>query len=254
MVKKTTKEAKSKDEAVPETEVKDPYSIAGANYLKPSRRWVNKQRTLVLCSRGITHRYRHLMKDFQAMLPHHKKESKFEKKEKLTELNELMELNTCCNCIYLEVRKGKNLFIWVSQTNGPSAKFRVHNVHTMGEIKLSGNCLARSRPLLSFSKEFDEITHLKLLKGIFINTIGTPRNHPKSQPFFDHVVCFYYLDKKIWFRHYQICPLTENDENKPDRVSLTEIGPRFVLEVIRIFSSSFSGKAIYANPEYDPKA
>ena len=36
----------------------------------------NKQRVLVFCSRGITARYRHLMEDFRALLPHHKKEAK----------------------------------------------------------------------------------------------------------------------------------------------------------------------------------
>lgn len=33
----------------------------------------NKQRVLVLSSRGVTERYRHLMNDLQALLPHTKK-------------------------------------------------------------------------------------------------------------------------------------------------------------------------------------
>lgn len=33
----------------------------------------NKQRVLVLSSRGVTERYRHLMSDIQALLPHTKK-------------------------------------------------------------------------------------------------------------------------------------------------------------------------------------
>lgn len=33
----------------------------------------NKQRVLILASRGITHRYRHLMSDLQVLLPHSKK-------------------------------------------------------------------------------------------------------------------------------------------------------------------------------------
>jgi ribosome biogenesis protein BRX1 len=36
----------------------------------------NKQRCLVLATRGINSRYRHLMEDLRAMLPHHKKDSK----------------------------------------------------------------------------------------------------------------------------------------------------------------------------------
>lgn len=37
----------------------------------PKRR--NKQRVLLLSSRGITHRMRHLMNDIEALLPHVKK-------------------------------------------------------------------------------------------------------------------------------------------------------------------------------------
>ena len=33
----------------------------------------NKQRVLLLCSRGVTHRMRHLMNDLEALLPHVKK-------------------------------------------------------------------------------------------------------------------------------------------------------------------------------------
>ena len=42
--------------------------------------YVNKQRVLVFCSRGITTRYRHLMDDFRKLLPHHKKDVKVSKR------------------------------------------------------------------------------------------------------------------------------------------------------------------------------
>ena len=76
--------------------------------------------------------------------------------------------------------------------------------------------------------------HLQLLKELFIQTFGVPKGHPKSQPFFDRVYTFSLIDDKIWFRHYQILP--EEDG------SLAEIGPRFVLNPIKIFAASFSGK------------
>ena len=34
--------------------------------------------------------------------------------------------------------------------SGPSAKFLVENIHTLEELKLTGNCLKGSRPLLNF--------------------------------------------------------------------------------------------------------
>ena len=37
-------------------------------------------------------------------------------------------------------------------------------VHTMAELKLSGNHLKGSRPVLSFDARFDELPHLQLLK------------------------------------------------------------------------------------------
>lgn len=43
-------------------------------------RYINKQRTLVLSSRGITHRDRHLLADLRDLLPHAKKDVKFDAK------------------------------------------------------------------------------------------------------------------------------------------------------------------------------
>jgi ribosome biogenesis protein BRX1 len=33
---------------------------------------------------------------------------------------------------------------------------------------------------------------------------GTPKGHPKSKPFIDHVLGFYIVDNAIWFRNYQV--------------------------------------------------
>lgn len=52
--------------------------------------------------------------------------------------------------------------------NGPSAKFQIQNLHTMDELKLTGNCLMGSRPLLSFDAQFDTQPHWNLLKHMFI--------------------------------------------------------------------------------------
>lgn len=58
--------------------------------------------------------------------------------------------------------------MWASKTpNGPSAKFHVENIHTMDELKMTGNCLKGSRPLLSFDKQFDDKPHWKLIKEMF---------------------------------------------------------------------------------------
>ena len=33
---------------------------------------------------------------------------------------------------------------------------------------------------------------------------ATPNMHPKSKPFYDHVLGFTYLDGRIWFRNFQV--------------------------------------------------
>lgn len=94
----------------------------------------------------------------------------------------------------------------------------------MAELKLTGNCLRGSRPLLSFDPTFMEKPQYTLLKELLSQIFGVPNHHPKSQPFFDHVYTFTILDNKIWFRNFQI--LSEDG-------ALAEIGPRFVLNPVR---------------------
>lgn len=76
-------------------------------------------------------------------------------------------------------------------------------VHTMAELKLSGNHLKGSRPVLSFDAAFDEQPHLQLMKEMFTQAFATPRRHPKSKPFHDHVISFHILDNRLWLRNYQ---------------------------------------------------
>jgi len=169
-------------------------------------------------------------------------------KDPLHVINEICELKNCNNCIYFEVRKKTDCYMWVSKTpNGPSVRFHVTNVHTLGELKLLGNCLMGSRPLLLFDKTFDESPHWALLKEMFTQAFGTPRGHPNCKPFVDHIFSFYIQDNRIWFRNYQI---VEKDGKKKIDPELVEIGPRFVLNPIRIFSGSFGGSTLYQNSNY----
>lgn len=90
--------------------------------------YVNKQRTLVLCSRGVSHRDRHFMKDLLDLLPHSKRDSKLDTKNTLSVINELAEMKACSSCLFLESRKRQDLYLWMSKTpNGPCVKFLVQN-------------------------------------------------------------------------------------------------------------------------------
>ncbi|XP_059488334.1 ribosome biogenesis protein BRX1 homolog isoform X2 [Neocloeon triangulifer] len=164
------------------------------------------------------------------------------KQEHVSAINEICEMKNCNKCIYMTSAKKTDLYMWISNVAaGPSAKFLVQNVYTMGELKLTGNSLKGSRPLLSFDKSFEELPHYQLLKELLVQVFGTPNHHPKSQPFFDHVLSFTVLDNRIWFRNYQI--VAEDG-------SLAEIGPRFVLQPIKIFDGSFGGATLWENAAY----
>ncbi|EQL04125.1 brix domain-containing protein 2 [Ophiocordyceps sinensis CO18] len=230
----------------------------------------NKQRVLILSSRGVTYRHRHLLNDIASMLPHSRKDAKFDSKSRLNELNELAELYNCNNVLFFEARKGKDLYIWLSKVpNGPTVKMHLQNLHTMEELHFTGNCLKGSRPILSFDAAFDKHPHLRVIKELFLHTFGVPQGARKSKPFIDHVMGFSFADGKIWVRNYQINE-QEGSSIKLDQdaeaqtksssksrsavgdteINLVEIGPRFVLTPIVIQEGSFGGPIIYENREF----
>ncbi len=99
--------------------------------------------------------------------------------------------------------------------------------------------------MLCVLQKFDEFPQYSLLKELFTQVsicnvwhsesiciilnifcyisqiFGVPYHHPKSQPFIDHVYTFTILDRRIWFRNYQI---VEEDG------SLAEIGNAAILK------------------------
>ena len=150
-------------------------------------------------------------------------------------LPELADLHNCNNALYFEARRHEDLYLWAAKTpNGPSIKMHVQNVHTMDELKMTGNCLKGSRGILSFDKAFDESEWGKLTKEVFTHVsptattcvsvrlcepacpqiFGVPPQARKAKPFVDHVLTFSILDNKIWFRNFQVrvCACSANVE------------------------------------------
>ncbi|MCJ1407690.1 Ribosome biogenesis protein brx1 [Ptychographa xylographoides] len=234
----------------------------------------HKQRVLILSSRGVTYRHRHLLNDLYSLLPHSRRESKLDTKTKLYQLNELAELYNCNNVLFFEARKGKDLYIWMSKApNGPTVKMHLQNLHTMSELHFPGNCLKGSRPILSFDATFESQPHLLVIKELLTHIFSVPKGARKTKPFVDHVMGFTLADGKVWIRCFQI---NETEVSKSDtansntaeatavvvkgkspkggrgetKISLTEIGPRFVLTPIVILESSFGGPVIYENKEF----
>lgn len=123
---------------------------------KNTRKWVNRQRTLVLSSRRVNKFMRLFLKDIQRLLVHSKKEAKLEKNDVKMQLEELCMVHSCQNLIYLEQQR-QNVYLWFSKApKGPTVKFKLHNIHCTTDIKMQGNCLQGSRAIVSFDGRFDQ--------------------------------------------------------------------------------------------------
>ena len=145
----------------------------------------------------------------------------------------------------------------------------------MSELHFPGNCLKGSRPILSFDATFTTAPHLLVIKELLTHIFGVPKGARKTKPFVDHVMGFTIADGKIWIRCFQISEtavsksdnaaaegaqesgangssskLTKNPSRNDTKISLVEIGPRFVLTPIVILESSFGGPVIYENKEF----
>ncbi|KLJ06294.1 hypothetical protein EMPG_10278 [Blastomyces silverae] len=255
-----------------------------------------KTRVLMLTSRGVTHRYRHLLSDLTSLLPHTHKESKLDTKKKTAGynflLNSLADLHSCNVIFFLEAKKrGQDLYLWLSRPpNGPTIKFSVSSLHTMGEMGtgFSGNCLKGGRGLVVFDKTFDEAAVMRsgneyrgLVREMLRSVFSVPKRGVRGvKPFIDRIIGVFGVDGKIWIRVFEIresegatavaATKTKDGEAeqdgaektkpkpKPKRVgkggapdiTLVEIGPRFVLTPIVILEGSFGGPVIYENKEF----
>ena len=207
------------------TSTEEEESAKGPPPFPSDGKYRNKQRCLMICSRGVKSRFRHFLEDLRTLVPHHKKEAKLDVSKNAAggigaAVQEIAEMKSCNTVLFLECRKRQDCYLWLGRTGqggggygkiggghstpvgssapvGPTAKFLVENIHTMDELRLTGNCMKGSRPLLSFDKSFEELDELKLLKCLFVDVFGTPRGHPKSKPFVDRVMGFYYADNKV---------------------------------------------------------
>ncbi|KAJ5721827.1 Ribosome biogenesis protein BRX1 [Penicillium malachiteum] len=240
-----------------------------------------KTRVLILTSRGVTHRHRHMMADLCALLPHTHKETKLDTKKKTAGynlmLNSLADLHSCNMIFFLEARKnGQDLYLWLSRPpNGPTIKFHLNNLHTMGELGagFAGNCLKGGRGIVVFDRSFDEqgpdmgvagTEYRALVREMLRGVFCVPKRGVKGmKPFVDRIIGIFGVDGKIWIRVYEIresdgtdkkddetVKPSPKDKNSLPDVSLVEIGPRFVLTPIVILEGSFGGPVIYENKEY----
>lgn len=73
-----SEESENDDDGSPSQPTPPPATAMVHPSIKSDGRYHNKQRLLVLSSRGVTARYRHLLEDLRTLIPHSKKESKLD--------------------------------------------------------------------------------------------------------------------------------------------------------------------------------
>ena len=209
-----------------------------------------RERTLVLTSRGTTSRYRHLMLDATTLLPNAKRDAKMDTKSERSVVIEAAELRGCTNALFFECRKRQDCYVWMAKTqSGPSIKFHAENAHTMAELKMTGNHLKFSRPSLHFAPAFDEEPHRRVIKEMLTQVFSTPYRHFKAKPFYDHQLCFFWEDGRVWFRNYQVVH-PAGKEVKSRGLTLSETGPRMCLHPIKIFAGAFGGAVLFEDDTF----
>lgn len=203
---------------------------------------------------------RHLLNDIAGLLPHSRRESKFDSKKNLRDLAEMAELYNCNNASTVRpysmttrltsctghvprMPETPGLIPSLSQSaqrpkskvSGPEHSYHVSLscpalwatsltlLLSREELNFSGNCLKGSRPILSFDAAFDSEPSLRLSRELLTHIFGVPEGARKAKPFVDHVMGFSVLDGKIWVRNYQV---KEEDTAEQKDMSLLEIGPR----------------------------
>lgn len=227
------------------------YVVEGGAGARVEHTGINKsEKTLVLASRGTTSRYRHLMLDLTTLVPNAKRDAKMDTKNERSAVVEAADLRGCTSAMFFECRKRQDCYMWLAKTpSGPSIKFHVENVHTMAELKMTGNHLKFSRPSLHFAPAFDDEPHRRLIKEALIQTFATPYRHFKSKPFYDHQLCFYWEDGRVWFRNYQVVH-PAGKEARQTGLTLSETGPRLCLHPIKIFAGAFAGAVLFEDESF----
>lgn len=179
---------------------------------------------MLISSRGVNATTCNMIKELERILIS-VRESKHDRKDSLHDIVELMDMNDCTNAIYFETTK-RIEYIWIMGIHGPSIRFIAYNLFTMKNLRFPINCEKNAGHKLFFDENFNN-GNLEIVKNLFMQTF-------KESEVFDRLICFYYLDNKIWMRLYVI----ENEV-------LKEMGPRMVVEVDKILEGSFDGKVLF---------
>lgn len=106
-----------------------------------------------------------------------------------------------------ERKSSEGLAACVELPCGGSCRFHPYlSFHALGKDNCSVSILTTAMDKLctGLLQAFDEQPHLQLLKEMLTQIFGTPKKHPKSKPFLDHVLNFSVAEGRVWLRNYQV--------------------------------------------------
>ena len=138
-------------------------------------------------------------------------------------------------------KKEKNLYFFLRNLEGGSIfQFVINNLYSLKHSIFIGNAMKWSKPILTFDKNFLKIPHLRLLRPVLSRLVKLKVNHPNSEPYFDHMISFFYFNSKIWFRNYQINFFDKKKNLQKNPIQIIEIGPRFSLFLRKLWGKNLN--------------
>ena len=203
--------------------------------------WGGTSRCLLLGTRGLKARHRHLLRDLLHILPHGQSGPKVGAKQGLSAIAKLCEDTDCTSAVLLDARDTQRLYLWaVGCPNGPSAMFRVLNVHTVAELNLSARRVLQVRNLLSFDSGFEACAERRLLKALLARMFSVPDLEAGCRCALrvKHTLIFSFVDGRIWVRVFR------NTKDAHGELGVEEIGPRLVLQPVRLIACCFGGAVL----------
>jgi ribosome biogenesis protein BRX1 len=165
------------------------------------------------------------------MIPHAKKDQALRSSEFIN-LGNIASDRHCDTIGLFETRHravNGECYLWIARTpEGPSVNFFIEDAQCIRWLRLIGNCLKGSRPILQFDPALEDDGVYAVAKNLLFRLFAVPFQDPHSKPFVDRTMTFLRDGEAIVIRHYQI---QWGDDGTT--TELAEIGPRVRLPEFR---------------------
>lgn len=203
---------------------------------------------MLLQTRGSIRQHAQVFENLRDLIPHAKREQSMNSKD-FHVLDEIASDRFCDTIGAFETRHKKvssECYFWIATCpSGPSINFFVRDAQSIESLRLIGNSLKGSRPILQFDPKFNDGGVLEIAKWSLQRLFSVPFEDPHSKPFVDRTMTFVVDGDVIVIRHYQI-QWGENGEE----TELAEIGPRVELEPNYVLAGVFKGHKIWSNADF----